>query len=370
MSLSNEKLTILEELKNNTDNVPQFTQELSDDAEFLLEALNITVNVLPQVSRRLRENKEFMLLAIEKKSYAFVYASEELQDDEEVVLAALKKDSSLIFHASDRLKADESFMIKATKRNSWFPIIKFSKLLKNNLLEGISDTFAIMYGDYCIATRLDGGEISFNRLKYGLVDMTLIPLISNAFINYGYPAKLRTFRYMRDEENFDDKRILRNMVGAIGIGLQAIRWALAFLATVIAIPFVVLVHAFKLPYVYYQQSKLFALEGELYREGAAMPVKTATFGDFAKQTNSSLNDFCLGSYHATHKKDITSLSLKNTDSERYGPWVSTRSLLFFRPTNEHSTTQKAALQVVKDLEINEPYNINNFEEIAIGRTFI
>lgn len=259
------------------------------------------------------------------------------------------------------------------KTNSWLPIIKLNKLLKNNLLDGIKDTFAIMYGDYGIATKFDGGELSSNRLKYGLVDITLIPLISNVLINYGYPAKpspSNPFKFIRDETKWDDKRMLRNIAGGIGIGLQVVRWGFALLATLIALPVVVLVHAMKFPYVYYQQSKLFALEGELYGEGQVIPLKKTTFSDFAKQTNSSLNDFCLGSYHATHKEDITSLSSKNTNVTFYGSLKSTSLLLFFRPTNKNSATQKAALQVVKSLEIDGSYNVNDFEDIAIGRSFI
>ncbi|RUR09221.1 DUF4116 domain-containing protein [Legionella sp. km772] len=348
MALETYQLELLKTIENKG-NTPQLPQELTENQEFILKALEITPNVWRQVSPKLKSNKQFMLLAIEQNSNAFIFgASDELRDDEEVALAAVKKNSALLFYVSDRLKRDESFKDKATKRNSWFPIIKFNKLMKNNFFEGITDTFAIMLGDYGLLTKMDGGELSSNRYKYGLVDLTLIPLISNALINYGFPNKpsiTNPFRFVRDEEKWDSNQLLRGIALGLGFGLQVVRLGLALLATLMVLPIVAFVHLIKFPYMAYQQNKLFALEGEIYTDPNKTPLKKGTLGEFAKQTNSSLNDFCKPHFYKAEENDLTTLSAENTHISSYGSLKSTTTSMFFRPTHPTSTSQKNALQV-------------------------
>lgn len=374
VSLESYKLEILNEIRANPNSLPQLTDELSGDGEFILEALKITPNVWDKVSNKLKSNKKFMLLAIEQDSDAFIFgASEELKNDEEVALSAVRKDSKLLFYVSDRLKIDESFKDKATKTNSWFPILRFNKFLKNSFSDGVSDTFAIMLGDYGLLTKMDGAEFSSNRYKYGLVDLTLIPLLSNALINYGLPNRPSTnnpFRYIRDETRWNDMQFLRNIALGIGFGLQAIRLGLAGVATLMVLPIVAAVHIIKFPYVAFQQHKLFNLQGEIYAVGDTTPKKISTLGEFAKETNSSLTDFCAPHFSGTKADDITTVSSQNSEQSSYGSMRSTSTLLFFRPTNINSPTQKKALQVLKNLEINDDYDVNDFEHNAIGRSFI
>lgn len=374
MTLDARKLEVLKQIEEAPTHEVPISPDLAEDSEFILAAVKISVNMWVHVSPKLKSNKPFMLLAIEQDSHAFRWASDDLRDDDDVAFAAVKKDSHLLFIVSDRLKQDGSFKDRATKLNSWFPIIRAKKLIKNNVFEGISDTFAIMYGDYGILTKLDGGELSSNRLKYGVVDLTLIPQISNVLINYGQPGVFSTdnpFKYVRDQNRWNDKPLLRYTAMVIGYGLQIVRLGMALLATAFVLPLVVLVHALKFPYVYYQQSKLFALEGEICRVSDLKPISgITTFGDFATQTGSSLNDFCAATFQNAQDTEITSTSRKNSKEFRYGALKSSDSLLFFRPVNTETPAQKDRLQVLNGLEINNKFDGNDFEDIAIGRSFI
>lgn len=373
LSLTDYKLSILKKIQENPNKVPVLSKELTEDGEFILEATKLSANVWSQASAKLKLNKPFMLLAIEQESSAFIYgASEELRDDDDVALAACKKDSALFFYVSDRLKT-ESFKDKATKSNSWYPLIKFNKVIKNNLAEGVLDTFALMYGNYGITTKLDGGELSSNRLKYGLVDITLIPQLSNALINYGLPNKLSTsnpFRYLRDDSRWDDNPGLRRAAYLIGMGLQVLRFGMAFLATLVVFPLVAVVHALKFPYAYYQQTRIFALQGEICRVSDKKPVSgLTTLGDFVEQTDSNLNDLCAANFYQAQENDLTTTSSENTEIFRYGSLSSSEALLFFRPVKNNTSSQKKALELVSQLDVNEDYDFNDFEDISIGRSF-
>lgn len=375
MSLDAHKLEILKQITDSPNHKVLISPELAEDPEFILAAVKVSVNMWSQVSPKLRSNKPFILLAIEQNSNAFLYgASDKLRDDDDVAYAAVRKDRSLLFNVSDRLKQDESFKDRATKLNSWFPIIRVKKLLKNNLYEGIADTFAIMYGDYGIVTKLDGGELSSNRLKYGVVDLTLIPQISNALINYGQPGVFSTsnpFRFVRDKSRWDDKPWLRFPAMVIGYVLQAIRLGMALLATALVLPIVAFVHAIKFPYAYHQQSKLYALQGEICSVSDLQPISgITTFADFAKQTNSSLNDFCVATFRDAQETEIMTTSRKNIDEYSYGSLRSSSALLFFRPVNTETPAQKSRLQALRNLEINTKFDVNDFEDLAVGRSFI
>jgi hypothetical protein len=230
-----------------------------------------------------------------------------------------------------------------------------------------------MYGNYGITTKLDGGELSSNRLKYGLIDITLIPQLSNALINYGLPNKLSTsnpFRYLRDDSRWDDNPGLRRAAYLIGMGLQVLRFGMVFLATLVVFPLVAVVHALKFPYVYYQQTKIFALQGEICRMSDKKPVSgLTTLGDFVEQTDSNLNDLCAANFYQAQENDLTTTSSENTEIYRYGSLSSSEALLFFRPVKNNTSFQKKALELVSQLDFNEDYDFNDFEDISIGRSF-
>ena len=94
-----------------------------------------------------------------------------------------------------------------------------------------------------------------------------------------------------------------------------------------------------------------------------------TLGDFVGQTGSNLSDLCAASFYQTQENDLTTTSSENTEISRYGSLSSSEALLFFRPLKNNTPSQKKALELVSQLEVNEDYDFNDFEDISIGRTF-
>ncbi|WP_392536881.1 hypothetical protein [Legionella sp. 227] len=254
------------------------------------------------------------------------------------------------------------------KINSWYPWIKLNKVIKNNFFEGISDTFAIMYGDYGILKKIYGRELDPNQLKHGLIDITLLPQLSNVLINYGLPSRQRSdnpFIYIRDEERWNDSIILRNISCCIGFGLQFLRFAMAAAATLMVLPLVALVHVLKFPFTYSYQRSLLQLEGVIYDTESKNPVSgNTTLAEFIATTNSTLND--LSGYKSS---DITSYSSENSQVDRYGSLRSTHPQLFFKPLASNTPSHLRAKEIAAALEIDEHFDPNNPQSTAIGRSF-
>lgn len=358
--LNSFKLNELEKIKLNLDSLENMSDELKADAEFMLEAVKHHPYVLRYAAPELTDNKQFILDAIRINSESFKFASAKLQDDEEVVFAASQQESNLFNWASERLKANDDFKIHATKQTSWYPWINSTTIIKNNFFEGIKSTFAIMYGNDGILKKLDGQEVDPNALKYGLINITFIPQVSNFLINYGYPSKpaqSNPFRYVRDEERRNNLTLIRHFAGIIGLGLQVLRYAMAALATIMVLPLVALVHVCKFPYAYYQQRKLAHLEGHIYHsEDRTNPIsEQTTLEKFVARTNSSLND--LHGSSDPKNRDITSYSKENTSEFRYGSLVSRSSILFFRPLDSNTPAHKRAQEALAELEINKPCSL-------------
>ncbi|WP_454783347.1 DUF4116 domain-containing protein [Legionella sp. WA2022007384] len=358
----------LEKIKNKIIQIQDVSQELKANEEFMLEVIRLYPSAIAHADPALKNKKSFVLAAIEINGWAYVYALDKWKDDENVTCFAVRKASRFLFYASDRLKADENFKINALKINSWYPWIRLNKVIKNNFFEGLSDTFAIMYGNYGIFDKMDGKEFDPNRLKHGLIDITLIPQLSNFLINYGVPSKpcsANPFRYALDKEKLNEATLLRNISSFIGFGLQFLRFAMAAAATVMVLPIVALVHVLKFPYTYYYQRSLLQLEGVIYNAENQKPIsQKTTLAEFISTTNSSLNDLC-----GYKSSNITSYSSKNTDIERYEGAKGLNPHLFFKPSNKATPSQIRAKAIVSSLEIDEKYDPNDSRSSAIGRSF-
>ncbi|PWY57678.1 type III secretion system effector protein [Legionella qingyii] len=358
----------LEKIKNDPMLIKDAPEELKANEEFMLEVIRLSAFAMAHVAPELQNKKSFVLAAIALNGWAYNYTLDKWRDNESVTRFAVRKDPVFLFAASERLMADEDFKTNALKINSWYPWIRLNKFIKNNFFEGLGDTFAIMYGNYGILEKLDGKEFDPNILKHGLIDITLIPQLSNFLINYGAPTKPcygNPFRYAADNEKRKDATIIRNISLAIGFGLQFLRFAMAAAATVMVLPIVALVHMLKFPYTYYYQRNLLQLEGVIYdaRNNEPASEKT-TLAEFISRTNSSLNDLC-----GYKSSNITSYSYKNTEVETYGSVHSSSPLLFFKPLNSTKPSQVRAKEIATALEIDEQYDPNNSRARAIGRSF-
>ncbi|HHF7349533.1 TPA: DUF4116 domain-containing protein [Legionella feeleii] len=358
----------LEKVRQDVGYLAQVSEDLKTHEEFMLEAIKISSLAMRYAAPQLKDKEGFVLAAIEIDCDAYMYISDRLKDSERVTSAAIRKKPSLYFYASERLQADEDYKNNTLKINSWYPWIKLHKVLKNNFWEGLKDTFSIMYGDYGILKKINGAELDPNQLKYGLVDITLIPQLSNFLINYGMPGKplsSNPFRYARDEERWNDAVVLRSISACIGFGLQFLRFAMAAAATLMVLPIVALVHTLKFPLAYYYQHQLFQLEGVIYNATTQQPIsgEPTTLAEFAVITGSSLSDLC-----GYKSSDLTSYSSGNSTSSYYGA-RSTNPNLFFRPSVSNKSAQIKAQQLVTALEINEKYDPNDSSSEAIGRSF-
>lgn len=377
MTLHSNTLALLDTLKSNVRCIQEMPAELLSNEEFMLEAAKIHPSVLSYASEELKNNKPFFINLLSQlqpcqmnsMTHPFLYASAALQDDEDVVLLATQHNELWFRHASLRLRTNVEFRNKAFKNNSWYPFITFNKILKNTLWEGIEDAFKMMMGNYGLIERLNGAAFHPNGFKYGLVDVTLIPKLSYFLIQYGLAGKLNednAFRYVRDNERWNDKPTLRWASFTIGVALQFVRLILAAMTTVLVIPLIVLVHMAKYPYVYLQDQALQKLEGDIYKAGYDEPTQAnTTLKEFMTQTHSSLNDL-----YASNDR-ITSTSADNTTTDRYGRLVSQHSILFFKPSTQNtSIVQTAALATASQLGIDEQYDPNDFYSNTAGRGYM
>ena len=358
----------LEKIKQNFEDIVNTPPELMANEEFMLEAIRISSFAMHYATPELQDKESFVLQALAINCDAYRHISPRLKDKEEVTAVAIRKDHRLYFDASERLKTDENYKNRTLKTNSWYPLIRLNKVLKNNFSEGVQDTFSLMFGDYGITTKIDGGELDPNRLKHGFVDITFIPQLANFCINYGMPSQQMSnnpFRYVTDEEKWAEKRTLRYISTSLGFSLEFVRFGMASLATLAVLPVITVVHILKYPYISYYKSSMLHLEGIIYNAHTKQAVsKTTTLAEFVSKTDSSLSD--LAGYGAS---DITSYSSKNSEVSTYGALRSTNPHFFFKPSNGNTPAQIRAQQLVTAFEINEKYDPNDATSAATGRTF-
>lgn len=389
MSLSHTEIQLLNKLKISDLDLNTIKEELesvSNKSEFMLQAYEVRPEVIAYVGKQLLKDKNFALVLLNRitnfspKSnhyyfHPFPYLDKCLRDDEELVTMAVHQDVMLLHYASGRLKSDELFKAKLLKSNSYFPIIRFSKVLKNTLLEGVSDTFQILLGNHGLATKLTGREFHPNELKYGVLDILLFPLLAKQLFAFGLPIKplgydedVCAYRYSKDRDKAHLYQPLRHVATAIAFGLSCIRLGAAALATLLLVPVIMTVHILKYPYVAYQQYRLLQMEGLLhkgYRDTNPTPI---TLKDYLDRTGSTLSDL-----YGTNRKElgclVTSSSKKNTEEERYGNLISRNPKLFFQPSNVSSKHQEQAHKAASNLEVMLPYNPNDFYSNPTLRTF-
>ncbi|KTC91214.1 DUF4116 domain-containing protein [Fluoribacter dumoffii] len=359
----------LEKIVANPQLLKDVPEDLRTNREFLLLAIKRNSFVTAHVVPELLNDEDFALTAVLYNPNAYAFLPAKFKDNENITIMAVRQSPPLYFYASERLQADEDFKIKCLKTNSWYPLIKLNKVIKNNFYEGVKDTFKIMYGDYGIIEKLDGNVPHPNQLKHGLVDITMIPQLANFLLNYGLPHKTKIdnpFKYVKDDEKWKDAVILRTISCFLGLGLQCVRLGMAVAATAISLPIVALVHILKFPFVYYYERKLLKLEGEIFTENNTPVSEKTTLADFVAMTHSSLTDLC--GYHGSDTT-LTSYSAENTKESRYGSLRSSSPQLFFKPAPIDTPSQLEAEELMTALDINEKYNPNDAGAVAKGRSF-
>ncbi|WP_298627898.1 DUF4116 domain-containing protein [uncultured Legionella sp.] len=226
----------LEKVQQEVRYMEQVPEHLKANKEFMLEAIKISWCTMYFAAPELKDNEEFVLTAIAIDPDVYMHISDRLKDNEKITSLAIKESHVLYFHASDRLKYDGKFKNNTLKTNSWYPWIKLNKVLKNNFWEGLGDTFSIMHGDYALLKKWNGNEVDPNQLKYGLVDITFIPQLSNTLLNYGMPCTPSVdnpFKYVGLRHNTS---ILEDISKYLGLGLQFLRFTMAATATIMVLP--------------------------------------------------------------------------------------------------------------------------------------
>lgn len=388
MSLSHTEIQLLYKLKISDLDLNTIKDELesvSNKSEFMLQAYEVRPEVITYIGNQLSKDKNFALGLLNRMSslspestqyfHPFPYLDKHLRDDEQVVTMAVNQDVMLMNYVSERLQSNEAFKAKLLKSNSYFPIIRFSKVLKNTLLEGVSDTFQILLGNHGLATKLTGSEFHPNELKYGVLDILIFPLLAKQLFAFGLPIKplgyeesVCAYRYSKDHDKAHLYKPLRHVATAIAFGLSCIRLGAAALATLLLVPVIMNVHILKYPYVAYQQYRLLQMEGLLHKGDRDTNPTPITLNDYLERTGSTLNDL-----YGTNGKElgclVTSSSKKNTDEERYGSLISRNPKLFFQPSNVSSKHQEQANKAASNLEVMLPYDPNDFYSNPTLRTF-
>lgn len=389
MSLTDTELQLLNTLKNPDLELESIKDELGSIAnnfEFMVQAYKVRPEIIFYVGDKLLKDKDFALALFDIISnlspehdfyyHPFPYLDQCLRDDVELVTMAVNQDVMSMEYASARLKSDEAFKEMLLKTNSYFPIIRASKVLKNTLLEGISDTFHILHGNHGIFSKRSRNEFHPNELKYGVLDILLFPLLAKKLFAFGLPIKplgygedISAFAYSKDHENYERFKPFRFVATAIALGLSFIRLGAALLATLLLVPVIIAVHILKYPYVAFQQYRLLQMEGLIHSRYYDNGPTPATLKEYLERTSSTLSDLYGTNRKALGGDLIASSSKENTNESMYGNSKSRNPILFFKPSNDNSQKQQRAFEAASELEVMLPYEPNNFYSDPTIRTF-
>lgn len=231
-------------------------------------------------------------------------------------------------------------------------LMNYPKILRNNLLEGIGDTFDILYGHHSMLYKFSGREDT-EDFRYGATDLFVFPLIASALIEFGFPTRkiTGTTRYCVDETKAN---LLRTAVGILGIVLQLPRITLVVCLTALFLPIIFSVHILKYPYVNYLEKKFYHLKGEIIHTDNSILSESSENKDdnlaaYVNKTRSSLNDLQLYG-----ERNIVSYSKDNDIpyTGMYSYLTTCNPKLFFKPAEENdSEGQNNAIKAGQTLGI-------------------
>ena len=154
--------------------------------------------------------------------------------------------------------------------------MKIVRIFRNTFTEGLNDTFAIFMGNHGLLSRFNG---KLSKYQFGLLDLTLLPLIGASLVQFGFPVKLRENSMERVVKDETKSGFFRGVIGAIGLAIEATKTVFAGLLTLMVSPIVLSFHLLKYPF-----SK--GLEVSFYK----LSDGDQSLGDYAHQYKMTLND--------------------------------------------------------------------------------
>ncbi len=164
-----------------------------------------------------------------------------------------------------------------------------SKILKNNLTEGVTQAFDLIYGDHDIAYKFHG----YGRTKYtlGAADAFIFPFLASEIVRFTLPMKLcacSSTSYCVDETSI--RNIFSPIGECFGPVLEAGRLLFACALTGATVPLIGATHAIKYHYVKSLENKINKLQGEMVSANCFSEKRSkTTLGEFIALTHSSLN---------------------------------------------------------------------------------
>ena len=111
----NDKVCMLEVVKNNGMELKYVSENLKNDKDVVLEAVKNNGEALQDASNELRNDKTIVLVAVKNCGWALEYASEEIRNDKTIVLEAVKNNEYALDYASYDLKNDKEVVLEAIK---------------------------------------------------------------------------------------------------------------------------------------------------------------------------------------------------------------------------------------------------------------
>jgi hypothetical protein len=79
---------------------------------FVIDKIKQRANNIRSASDELKNDKEVALIAIKKSGFTFEHLSSQLKNDREIVIEAIKESSKVLQYASNEFKNNKSFAIK------------------------------------------------------------------------------------------------------------------------------------------------------------------------------------------------------------------------------------------------------------------
>jgi hypothetical protein len=157
----------------------------------------------------------------------------------------------------------------------------FYKFFRNTFWQGLGDTFNILTGDHGILASISGYK---QQYKFGLLDLTLVPLLALWMLNYGFPTKPLEGDSERIAADQSKTGVLRYFIGGIGFALQGVRALVGLCLTVMISPIVLAVHVLKYPFSKNLENQFYKLRS---KDGCG------TLGDMVAREQMSLNDLAV-----------------------------------------------------------------------------
>lgn len=160
------------------------------------------------------------------------------------------------------------------------------KFFRNTFRQGIRDTFDILMGNHDILESMDGNTPTYS---FGVLDLLIVPYISLAMFNYGFPIKSISAEKVAADET--KTGVFRRAIGVIGLALEVTKGLVALTLTAVLSPVVLAIHIIKYPFSKYFENKFYALKGEQQVFTGTSTIKiTHSLGEVVRANNLTLND--------------------------------------------------------------------------------